>query len=67
MKRVKISRTNSVMQIRYGNYECLNFVDGKRSILDIAHALYSEYGVVTPADVNAFIKANVQEGNLIIK
>ena len=65
--RVKTSSTNSVTRIRYGPFEALNFVDGKRSILDIAHALYSEYGGGDPADMKEFIMAHVKAGNLRIK
>jgi hypothetical protein len=53
--------------LNYGPYEALNFVDGKRSLLDIAHALFSEYGVVRPADVEEFIQAHVRAGNLRLK
>jgi hypothetical protein len=41
---------------RYAAYEALNFVDGKRSVLEIANAVSAEYG---PVDVNivfAFFK-----------
>jgi aminopeptidase-like protein len=41
---------------RYAAYEALNFVDGKRSVLEIANAVSAEYG---PIDVNivfAFFK-----------
>jgi len=40
----------------YGTYEALNFVDGKRSVLDIAKAVSAEYGPVDPEKVLAFFK-----------
>jgi len=40
----------------YGTYEALNFVDGKRSVLDIAKAVSAEYGPVDPKKVFAFFK-----------
>lgn len=40
----------------YGTYEALNFVDGKRSVLDIAKAVSAEYGPVDPNKVLAFFK-----------
>src|SRR4030066_172095 len=63
-KRADIPPANRVVSLNYGTYEALNFVDGKRSLLDIAHALFSEYGVVRPADVEEFIQAHVKAGNL---
>jgi hypothetical protein len=39
---------------RYVTYEALNFVDGKRSILDIANAVSAEYGPVDPNAILAF-------------
>jgi hypothetical protein len=66
-KRADIPPANRVVSLNYGTYETLNFVDGKRSLLDIAHALFSEYGVVRPADVEEFIQAHVKAGNLRIK
>ncbi|UCE42719.1 MAG: DUF4910 domain-containing protein [Candidatus Aminicenantes bacterium] len=41
---------------RYGTYEALNFVDGRRSVLDIAKAVSAEYGPVDPNTVLAFFK-----------
>jgi aminopeptidase YwaD len=41
---------------RYGTYEALNFVDGKRSVLSIAKAVSAEYGPVDPKGVLAFFK-----------
>jgi hypothetical protein len=41
---------------RYGTYEALNFVDGKRSVLDIAKAVSAEYGLVEPNKVFAFFQ-----------
>ena len=67
MKRADIPSSNRVASLNYGPYETLNFVDGKRSLLDIAQALFSEYGVVRPADVEEFIQAHVKAGNLRIK
>jgi hypothetical protein len=66
-KRADIPPANRVVSLNYGTYETLNFADGKRSLLDIAHALFSEYGVVRPADVEEFIQAHVKAGNLRIK
>ena len=66
-KRADIPPGNRVVSLNYGPYETLNFVDGKRSILDIAQALFSEYGVVRPADVEEFIQAHVKAGNLKLK
>jgi hypothetical protein len=39
---------------RYVTYEALNFVDGKRSVLDIANAVSAEYGPVDPKNILAF-------------
>ena len=66
-KSADIPPANRVISLNYGPYEILNFVDGKRSLLDIAHALFSEYGVVRAADVEEFIQAHVKAGNLRIK
>jgi hypothetical protein len=41
---------------RYVTYEALNFVDGKRSVLDIANAVSAEYGPVDPKAILAFLK-----------
>jgi aminopeptidase-like protein len=40
----------------YGTYEALNFVDGKRSVLDISDALSAEFGPVDPNSVLAYFK-----------
>jgi aminopeptidase YwaD len=40
----------------YGAYEALNFVDGSRSVLDIAKALSAEFGPVDPHTVLAFFQ-----------
>jgi hypothetical protein len=40
----------------YTDYETLNFMDGKRSVLDIAQAVSAEYGPVDPQMVYAFFK-----------
>jgi aminopeptidase YwaD len=40
----------------YKTYEALNFVDGKRSVLDIAKAVSAEYGPVDPQVVFAFFR-----------
>jgi aminopeptidase YwaD len=40
----------------YIDYEALNFVDGKRSVLDIVQAVSAEYGPVDPQMVYAFFK-----------
>lgn len=40
----------------YGTYEALNFVDGTRSILDIAKAVSAEYGPVNVQKIHAFFK-----------
>jgi hypothetical protein len=37
-------------------YEALNFVDGERSVLDIAQAVSAEYGPLDPQMVYAFFK-----------
>lgn len=41
---------------RYGTYEALNFVDGKRSVWEIANAVSAEYGPIDPNKVLAFFK-----------
>jgi hypothetical protein len=41
---------------RYGTYEALNFVDGRRSVLDISDALSAEFGPVDPGEVLDFFK-----------
>jgi hypothetical protein len=66
-KHADIPETNKVAGLNYGSYETFNFIDGKRSILDIAHALFSEYGVVGPADMEEFIQAQVKAGNLKLR
>jgi Peptidase family M28/PA domain len=66
-KHADIPETNKVAGLNYGSYETFNFIDGKRSILDIAHALFSEYGVVSPADMEEFIQAQVKAGNLKLR
>jgi aminopeptidase YwaD len=40
----------------YGTYEALNFVDGRRSVLDISDALSAEFGPVDPSEVLDFFK-----------
>ncbi len=40
----------------YRTYEALNFVDGRRSVLDIARAVSAEYGPVDSQAVYAFFK-----------
>ncbi|RKY83980.1 hypothetical protein DRQ09_09260 [candidate division KSB1 bacterium] len=67
MKRVRIPFTNSVMRTRYASFEALNFVNGKRSILDIANAVFAEYGNINPEDMKEFILAYVKEGILRLK
>jgi hypothetical protein len=66
-KRADIPKTNKVAGLNYGPYETFNFIDGRRSVLDIAHAMFSEYGVVNPADMEEFIQAHVKAGNLRIR
>jgi len=65
--RAKVPRTNSIMQSRYASTEALNFIDGNRSILDIAHAVYAEYGGITAPDMKEFIMSYVETGGLRIK
>jgi aminopeptidase YwaD len=40
----------------YVTYEALNFVDGKRSVLDIRDALSAEYGPMELADVEQYLR-----------
>ncbi len=40
----------------YMDYEALNFVDGKRTVLEIAQAVSAEYGPADPQMVYAFFK-----------
>lgn len=41
---------------RYAAYEALNYVDGRRSIYDIAQAVAAEYGPVDVRNVDYFLK-----------
>ena len=50
----------------------MNFIDGERSILDIAHALYAEYGAeagisVNPADIKEYVMKLVDSKSVKIK
>ena len=40
----------------YVTYEALNFVDGKRSLLDIRDAISAEYGPMDPAEVEQYFR-----------
>ena len=41
---------------QYVPFEALNFVDGKRSVLDIRDALSAEYGPMDPAEVEQYFR-----------
>ena len=45
---------NNLKLSRFAAYEALNFVDGQRSILDIAKAVSAEYGRINVQDVYDF-------------
>lgn len=51
----------------YGTYEALNFVDGRRSVLDIADALSAEFGPVGPSEVLDFFKVLEKAGLLAFR
>jgi len=44
------------MQIMQADFEIRNFIDGKRSLLEIRNAASAEYGPIPPADVEAYLK-----------
>ncbi len=52
---------------RQETYEALNFVNGKRSVLDIAEAVSAEYGPVDPQMVLAFFEVLEKAGLLSFK
>jgi len=51
----------------YSSYEALNFVDGRRSVLDIARAVSAEYGPVDLEDVLSFFKLLQRAGLMELK
>jgi len=48
-------------------YEALNFVDGKRSLYDIALALDAEYGFPEPGRLTAFFEVLEKAGLIVLK
>jgi len=52
---------------QYETYEALNFVDGKRSVSEIAHAVSAEYGPVDPQMVYAFFEVLERAGLMRFK
>jgi hypothetical protein len=48
-------------------YEALNFVDGKRSLYDIALALDAEYGFPEPGRLTAFFEVLEKAGLVVLK
>jgi aminopeptidase YwaD len=41
---------------QYVTYEALNFIDGKRSVLEIRDALSAEYGAIDPLELEQFFR-----------
>lgn len=52
---------------RYVAYEALNFVDGKRSLLDIRDAVSAEYGPIDAADVEQYFRFLERAGVVSLK
>ncbi len=48
-------------------YETLNFVDGKRTVLDIARSVSAELGPVAATDVQAYLKVLEKAGLVTLK
>jgi hypothetical protein len=53
--------------IMEADFEIRNFIDGKRSLLEIRNAVSAEYGPIPPADVEAFMKYLEKLGMIEIK
>ena len=51
---------------QYVPFEALNFVDGKRSVLDIRDALSAEYGPMDPAEVEQYFRFLAGVGVLLL-
>ena len=43
-------------RIMEADFEIRNFIDGKRSVLEVRNAVSAEYGPIPPADIEAFMK-----------
>ena len=67
MAPIELPADNTVRHTRYGEYEAWNFIDGRRSITDIADALYAEFGTITRTDVDDFLRAQEGAGNIRIE
>jgi hypothetical protein len=52
-QKVKYSPPDQIME---ADFELRNFIDGKRSLLEIRNAASAEYGPLPLADVEAFMK-----------
>jgi hypothetical protein len=50
----------------YQGYEALNFIDGKRSVLDISLDVSAEYGLVKVEDVGYYFKLLAKAGLLTL-
>ena len=61
----QVSRGLAISDIYYGDFEVFNFIDGKRSILEIGRAVDAEYfdeGGVPLQYVEEFIRALEKAG-----
>lgn len=63
-EKVKYSPSPEIME---ADYELRNFIDGKRSLLEIRNLASAEYGPLPLADVEAFIKYLEKLGMVEIK
>jgi len=51
--KIKYPPSRLIME---ADFEIRNFIDGKRSLLEIRNAVSAEYGPIPPADIEAFMK-----------
>ena len=65
--RPDLPRTHDIYRYRYATDEMANFIDGRRSILDIAHAVMAELEGPDPQDVADYFYSLERQGSIILK
>ncbi|MFC1729557.1 M28 family peptidase [candidate division KSB1 bacterium] len=61
-----LPRSHPVNQVRYATNELENYIDGRRSILEIAHAVMAELGGPDPEAVAEYYYALAENGSIVL-
>jgi hypothetical protein len=62
--RPDLPRSHNIYRYRYASNELANYIDGERSILEIAHAVMAELGGPAPQDVAEYYYSLEKQGSI---